>query len=69
MKIYFYSSLFTHYIPLDGHNVTLIAHSHNSILILLQGILLLVTSSFPKQSGGGVIITFSDSSTSKIDWS
>jgi hypothetical protein len=32
----------------------LIAHHHNYILILLQGILLLVTSSFPKQSCGGI---------------
>jgi hypothetical protein len=38
-----------------------IAHNYNSISILLQGILLLVTSSFPKKSC--ILITFSDSSS------
>jgi hypothetical protein len=35
--------------------LSLIAHNHNSVSILLQGILLLVTSLFPKQSCGGII--------------
>jgi hypothetical protein len=34
--------------------LSLIAHNHNFISILLQGILLQVTSSFPKQSCGGI---------------